>query len=92
MNWEPIKQLMISLLAFAGGYFINQGWLTSEQWAQLSGAAITVLGIIFAIWKGTQSSMISSTAALPKVDEITTNDRKIADNSPDNVVASPGAK
>ncbi len=92
MNTEQLKSVALILLGSVGTYFVNKGWITNEQWVAGVGAAVTLVSLAWAIYRGSQSVMIVNTAALPKVDEIKTNDLKIANSAPDNVTPSVNAR
>lgn len=90
MNYEPYKNFLLLVLGSAGGYVINRGWLTGEQWAQLSGIIISIGGFGYAIWAGRQNAVIAAAANLKVVDQIKVNDATVADSTatPSNVTAS----
>ncbi len=94
MNYEPIKNVLLVLLGSAGGFFINKGWFTAEQWASLSGAVVTIGAVVWGLYKGRQAGVITTAAALPAVERITVNDVALAADktTPSNVTASPNAR
>lgn len=45
MNKEKLMGVIRHLLTFGGGYIVAQGWLDEETVMELTGAAVTVIGV-----------------------------------------------
>jgi hypothetical protein len=90
MNYEPYKNVALVLLGSVGGYFVNRGWITAEQWTSIAGAIVSIGTVLWAIYKGQQNAVITAAANLPVVDQINVNDKKVSDSSstPSNVVST----
>ena len=48
---DSIKSVLRHGLSFGGGFLVAKGHLNADQVNELSGALITVLGIVWSIWK-----------------------------------------
>ncbi len=88
MNWEPIRLTIASLLGALGGVLIGKGYVSAELWAQIVGAVLMVMQIIYTIYTSQTKQLVSTVAALDKVAEVRTLDPKLAMSTsvPDNVV------
>jgi hypothetical protein len=53
---DSIKSVIRHGLSFGGGFLVAKGLLSADQVNELAGALITVMGIIWSIWKNKQSA------------------------------------
>jgi len=51
-----ISSLLRHILTAAGGFFVAKGLASADQVAELAGAAVSISGVAWSIWKNKQSA------------------------------------
>lgn len=68
MTWDQIAGLLRQILPFVGGFAIARGWLNTEQVAGITGAVVTLGGVLWSIKANSKGSIIASATKMPEVD------------------------
>jgi len=53
---DSIKSIVRHGLSFGGGFLVAKGHLSADQVAELAGAAATLIGTIWSIWRNKQTA------------------------------------
>lgn len=89
-NWEPVKNVIATVLSAIGGIFVSKGWVDNSTMLQIVGAIVSVLGIAWSAWKGTATQLINTTDQLPNVKGVVV-DVPTAMANPSPTIVAPSA-
>lgn len=53
---ESIKSIVRHGLSFGGGFLVAKGLVSVDQANELAGAVITVLGVVWSVWKNKKAA------------------------------------
>jgi len=56
---QNISSLIRHLLTAAGGFLVAKGLASADQIAELAGAAVSISGVAWSIWKNRQSAAVA---------------------------------
>lgn len=62
-NQAQVLSVLKFILGLAGGWLIAKGWLTTDQLAELTAAALTVAGIVWSIVSNTHNAKLEQAKA-----------------------------
>lgn len=88
MSQAQIEGIIRNLVIAFGGVASAAGYLNAEFVVQLAGALATIAGIGWSIWSNSQHRLLTQTAELPVVKEITVKSNTVANDVPSAKVVS----
>lgn len=86
ITFDQVSGLLRQVVPLLGGIAIARGWINVEQLTLITGAILSVAGVVWSLFANSQNSILRSTAAMDEVTKVVLNDKAVADAVPSSKV------